>query len=327
VSPRRIAVLTSGGDAPGMNAAVRAVVRMADNAGIEVVGVKRGFAGLVEGEVRQLDRRAVGGIIDQAGTVLGSARLPSFRDAAVRRQARTTLRDHGAEALVVIGGNGSQAGAAALAAEGVAVVGVASTIDNDLVGSDTTVGFDTAVSVAIEAIDRLRATAASHDRIFLIEVMGRDAGHVALHAAVAGGAEAFAVPEVPIDPAAWLTELAATWRRKRHAIGVVAEGARPGAIALADTLRDARAAHGLAEISVRATVLGHVQRGATPTAADRLLATRLGAAAVELLADGRHGLLVGHDGGNIVATPLGDVVGRVKPLDAALLATAAALDA
>ncbi len=324
---RRIGVLTSGGDAPGMNACIRAVVRMADHLGIEAVGIKRGFAGLVDGDLRQLDRRAVGGIVDRAGTVLGSARLPAFLDPAIRQRAHGVLAAHGIDVLVVVGGNGSQAGAAALAAEGAAVVGVASTIDNDLAGSDTTIGFDSAVSVAIEAIDRLRATAASHERVFLIEVMGRDSGHVALHAAVAGGAEAFALPESPIDPDAWLAELAATWRRKRHAIAVVAEGASPGAMALADRLRAARAEHGLAEISIRATVLGHLQRGATPTAADRLLATRLGAAAVRRLADGETGVLVGHDGGDVITTPLAEVVGRRKPLDPTLLATAAALDA
>ena len=229
MKPRRIAVLTSGGDAPGMNAALRAVVRMAASFDIATIGIKRGFAGLVEGDVRLLDRRNVGGIMDAAGTVLGSARLPAFRSPDVQRNAVATLDSEAVDALVVIGGNGSQAGAHALASLGVPVVGIASTIDNDLVGTDVTIGFDSAVSVAIEAIDRLRATAASHERVFLIEVMGRDSGHVALHAAVAGGAEAFAVPEDPIDPDAWLAELAATWRRKRHAIAVVAEGAQPTA--------------------------------------------------------------------------------------------------
>ncbi len=327
MKPRRIAVLTSGGDAPGMNAALRAVVRMAASFDIATIGIKRGFAGLVEGDVRLLDRRNVGGIMDAAGTVLGSARLPAFRSPDVQRNAVATLDSEAVDALVVIGGNGSQAGAHALASLGVPVVGIASTIDNDLVGTDVTIGFDSAVSVAIEAIDRLRATAASHERVFLIEVMGRDSGHVALHAAVAGGAEAFAVPEDPIDPDAWLAELAATWRRKRHAIAVVAEGARPGAAALADALRAAREAHGLAEISVRATVLGHVQRGATPTASDRLLATRFGAEAARRLASGEHGILIGSDGGDVVTTPLADIVGRIKPLDPDLLRLAAALDA
>lgn len=327
MTPQRIAVLTSGGDAPGMNAAVRAIVRFADELGIDVIGVKRGFAGLADGDMRRLDRRSVGGVLHEAGTFLGSARLAAFQALETQRRAVAMLAEHGVDGLVVIGGNGSQAGAYALAALGVKVVGVASTIDNDLVGTDVTIGFDTAVSVAIEAIDRLRATAASHNRVFLVEVMGRDSGHIALHSAVAGGAEAFAVPERPFDADEWLAELSAAWRRKRHAIGVVAEGVRPGAVALADALRRERERHDLAEISVRATVLGHLQRGATPTASDRLLATRLGAEAVRRLAAGQHGLLVGVDGGDVVAMPLAAIVGRVKPLDGDLLAMAAALDA
>lgn len=325
--PRRIAVLTSGGDAPGMNAAVRAVTRLADTLDIDVIGVKRGFAGLVDGDVRQLDRRAVGGILHQAGTLLGSARLPAFQEPAVQRRAVATLAANGVDALVVIGGNGSQAGAHALAALGVKVIGVASTIDNDLVGTDATIGFDSAVSVAIEAIDRLRATASSHGRVFLVEVMGRASGHVALHAAVAGGAEAFAVPESPLDPDAWLADLASAWRRKRHAIAVVAEGVRPRTMALAQRMRELREAHGLAEIGVYATILGHVQRGATPTAADRLLATRLGAEAVRRLAAGEHGCMLGVDGSDVTSTPLGGIVGAIKPLDPHLLDMAAALDA
>ncbi len=313
----RIAVLTSGGDAPGMNAAIRAVVRTGLERGWEVEGVRHGYAGLLADDLRPLRARDVGGILERGGTVLGSARCPEFKTEGGRQQALRVLRQRAIEGLVVIGGNGSQAGAQALARLGFPVVGVASTIDNDLVGSDVTIGVDTALNVALEAIDRLRVTASSHERAFLVEVMGRDCGYLALVAGIAGGAEAVVIPEVDVDPEALAAELRAAYERgKSHALVVVAEGARHNAVALAQFFTAHRERLGF---EVRTTTLGHVQRGGAPGAADRLLATRLGAAATACLAAGQHGVVVGVQRGEVATTPLDAVVGRIKPLDPHLL--------
>jgi 6-phosphofructokinase 1 len=320
---RRIAVLTGGGDAPGMNAAVRAVVRTGLERGWQVAGVRRGYAGLLAGDFRPMGDRDVGGIIHQGGTVLGSARCPEFVAAAGRRRALERLSQHGIDGLVVIGGNGSQAGAAALAGEGFPVVGVASTIDNDLCGSDVTIGVDTALAVALEAIDRLKVTASSLGRAFLVEVMGRACGYLALMAAIAGGAEAVVIPEVATEPEAVVAAVRTAYQRgKAHAIVVVAEGARLNAAALVRYFEAHRDRLGY---EVRTTVLGHVQRGGAPGAADRLLATRLGAAATERLAAGEHGVLVGVLRGEVAATPLAAVAGRTTPLDLRLLELARVL--
>lgn len=314
---KRIAVLTSGGDAPGMNAALRAVVRTGSARGWEVLGVRRGYAGLLEGELAPLGARDVGGILHLGGTVLGSARCPRFRTTEGLQEARRVLTDYGAEAVVVIGGNGSQAGAHALSQLGFPVVGVASTIDNDLVGSDITIGVDTALNVALEAIDRLKVTASSHGRAFLVEVMGRDCGYLALMAGIAGGAEAVVIPEVETEPAALAQELHRAYERgKPHALVVVAEGARLNAARLAAYFQEHEKRLGF---ELRVTILGHVQRGGAPGAFDRLLATRLGAAAVGCIARGEHGVLVGWVRGEVATTPLGEVVKERKPLDPALL--------
>jgi 6-phosphofructokinase 1 len=320
---KRIAVLTSGGDAPGMNAAIRAVVRTGIDAGWEVFGVQHGYAGLIAGEWSSLGVRDVGGIIQLGGTMLGSARCLEFKTKEGRQQALKTLDRQGIEALVVIGGNGSQTGAHALSEMGFPVVGVASTIDNDLYGSELTIGVDTALNVALEAIDRLKVTASSHHRAFLVEVMGRECGYLALMAGIAGGAEAVIVPEVETDPEAMAVALRAGYERgKPHALVVVAEGARYNAEGLAAYFKEHRERLGF---DLRVTILGHVQRGGAPGAFDRLLATRLGAAATERLAHGEHGLLVGLLKGEIAATPLAEVVSRVKPLDAGLLELAGVL--
>ncbi len=320
---RRIAVLTSGGDAPGMNAAIRAVVRTGIEAGWEVDGIRNGYAGLIVGDIVPLGARDVGGIIQQGGTVLGSARCPEFKTVESRQQALRVLDEHRIEALVVIGGNGSQAGAHALSDMGFPVVGVASTIDNDLYGSEITVGVDTALNVALEAIDRLKVTASSHHRAFLVEVMGRECGYLALVAGIAGGAEVVVIPEVETDPEAVVTELRAAYERgKPHALAVVAEGAEYNAEGLAGYFREHRERLGF---DLRVTVLGHVQRGGQPGAFDRLLATRLGAAATEHLSRGEHGLLVGLLKGEVAATPLTEVVANRKPLDPQLLVLARVL--
>ena len=314
---KQIAVLTSGGDAPGMNAAIRAVARTAIEKGWNVFGVRNGFAGLIAGTFVPLRARDVGGIMQVGGTVLGSARCPEFKTEDGRTLALRTLGQHDIDALVVIGGNGSQAGAYELVRMGYPVVGVASTIDNDLAGSEITIGVDTALNIALEAIDRLKVTASSHQRAFLVEVMGRECGYLALMAGIAGGSELSVIPEVETDPEEVASTLRAAYQRgKPHALVVVAEGAKHDAAALAAYFAIHRERLGF---ELRVTTLGHVQRGGSPGAFDRLLATRLGAAATEQIALGRTGVLCGSVKGEIVATPLAEVVGKAKPLDTSLI--------
>jgi 6-phosphofructokinase 1 len=316
---KRIAVLTSGGDAPGMNAAIRGVVRMGIGYGWEVFGVRNGYAGLVEGGdlIAPLGARDVGGILGRGGTFLGSARAEGFKNVEVREQGVRNLQIRGIEGLVVIGGNGSQAGALALSRMGLSVVGVASTIDNDLTGTDITIGVDTALNIALEAIDRLRVTASSHRRAFLLEVMGRKCGYLALMAGIAGGAETVVIPEAEVEPDVIAAELAAAHERgKAHALVVVAEGAKYNAAALAKHFEQNRGRLGF---DLRVTTLGHVQRGGQPGAFDRLLATRLAVGATDALARGQHGVLVGLQRGEVAATPLEDIVGVPKQIDLELL--------
>jgi len=314
---QHIAVLTSGGDAPGMNAAIRSVVRTGLDRGWRISGIHHGYAGLLAGDIVTLRARDVSGIIQAGGTLLGSARSLEFKTEAGQRQAVQILREHNIDGLVIIGGNGSQTGAYALSNLGFPVVGVASTIDNDLYGSEITIGVDTALNIALEAIDRLKVTAASHHRAFLVEVMGRDCGYLALNAAIAGGAEAVVVPEFEVDPEEIAADLHSAYERgKAHALVVVAEGARYNAEGLANYFKEHRQRLGF---DLRVTTLGHVQRGGAPGAFDRLLATRLGAEAVERLGRDEHGILVGLLKGEMAATPLAEVVANKKPLDKRLL--------
>ncbi|MEP7286788.1 MAG: ATP-dependent 6-phosphofructokinase [Chloroflexota bacterium] len=314
---RRIAVLTSGGDAPGMNAAIRAVTRTAIDKGWEVIGVKHGYAGLLTGEFIELTRRGVSGIIQQGGTILGSARSKEFKTPEGLREGLHKLAARDIDALVVIGGNGSQTGAYALCQAGFPVNGVASTIDNDLAGSDTTLGVDTALNIALEAIDRLKVTASSHQRAFLIEVMGRKCGYLALMAGIAGGAEGVVIPEIETTPEQVADIIRDSYDHgKTHALIVVAEGATYAADKLGDYFRERKQELGF---ELRTTTLGHVQRGGAPGAYDRLLGTRLGVAAVEALAQGEAGVLAGSLGGRIVTTPLEEIAGKIKPLDTSLI--------
>lgn len=320
---KRMAVLTSGGDAPGMNAAIRAVVRTGVERGMEVFGVEHGYAGLIAGNLIPLGPRAVGGVMQRGGTMLGSARCPEFKTEEGRAKAIRELNQAGIEALVVIGGNGSQTGSNSLSAAGFPVVGVASTIDNDLYGSDITIGVDTALNIALETIDRLKVTASSHQRAMLVEVMGRDCGYLALMAGIAGGAEMTLIPECPTDPEAVAREIRRAYERgKPHAIVVVAEGAKPNAQGLAQYVTDQKARLGF---DLRVSILGYVQRGGAPTFADRMLASRLGAAAVEELAAGRSGVLVGVQKNEIATTPLAEVVASKKTLDPKLVELARVL--
>jgi 6-phosphofructokinase 1 len=321
---KRIAVLTSGGDAPGMNAAIRAVVRFGIKIGFEVFGVKLGFSGLIDGKFIPLGPRDVGGIIQKGGTFLGSARCEEFKEEEGLQNAIRSLNENEIDALVIIGGNGSQTGSYALHQHGFPVIGVASTIDNDLVGSDITIGVDTALNIAIEAIDRLKVTGSSHQRAFLVEVMGRNCGYLALMSAIAGGAETVVIPEVKTDPEIVASILREAYERgKSHAIVVVAEGAEYNAIKLERYFNDHQEKIGFL---LRSTILGHVQRGGTPTASDRILASRLGAGAIESLAKGEHGVLVGWKNAKVVTTPLSEVVGKIKEIDMELFKLAKALD-
>jgi 6-phosphofructokinase 1 len=309
----RIAVLTSGGDAPGMNAAIRAVVRAGCDKEMKMFGVRDGFEGLLAGKVERLRARDVGGVVQHGGTFLGSARSELFKTPAGREQALKNLREYNIEALVVIGGNGSQTGAYELSRMGFPVVGIASTIDNDLYGSDMSIGVDTAMNIALEAIDRLKVTASSHRRAVLVEVMGRKCGFLALMCGIAGGAETVVLPEVETNPNDVAHDILDAYRRgKNHALVVVAEGATCNASALVSAFELHK---DLLGFDIRTTILGHVQRGGVPGAFDRILAARLGVAAIEALATGEHGVLAGLRNGEIAYTPLSEVVSNKKVLD------------
>lgn len=298
----RLAVLTSGGDAPGMNAAIRAVVRQADALRIEVYGVWRGLQGLVDQEWRPLTTRGCANILQRGGTILNTGRCQAFHLPAVRAQAARDLRDAGVDGLVVIGGNGSFTAAELLNREcGIPCAGIPGTIDNDLPGTDRTLGFDTALNTAVQAIDRIRDTASAHERLFLVEVMGRSSGMIALNTAIACGAEAVLYPEAGTDAYENLvSQLRAGWERgKRSSIVVVAEGDQTGgAFRMGERLR---VDYGL---DLRVVVLGHIQRGGSPTALDRIWGSQWGAEAVKRLADGETGFYLGVQQGKLVSIPL-----------------------
>jgi 6-phosphofructokinase 1 len=320
---KSIAILTSGGDAPGMNAAIRAVTRSALDRNIAVFGVRHGWQGLIDNDIRPLAARDVGGIIQIGGTFLGSGRSAEFREEQGRAKAMRNLATLGIEGLVVIGGNGSQTGSHIVSQRGFPVVGVASTIDNDLYGTDITIGCDSAVNVTLEAIDHLRTTGSSHNRAFLVETMGRNCGYLAMMAGLAGGAEVISTPEFEVPAADIAQRLRAAYERgKTHAIVVIAEGVKDNSAKILEYFEQDPKMGGF---ELRATVLGHVVRGAPPTAFDRNLATQLGAHAVQALADGAFGVLVGHQKGAVTRTPLGEVAGRTKPIGTELVELARVL--
>lgn len=287
ISLKRIGVLTSGGDSPGMNAAIRAVVRKGIFHGVEVAGVFSGYQGLIDGRIKNMEAGDVGDIIQRGGTKLFSARCEEFRTDAGQEKAIEQLKKNGLDGLVVIGGDGSYRGAMALTKRGFPCVGVPGTIDNDIPGTDYTIGFDTALNTVIEAIDKIRDTATSHERTFIIEVMGRDAGDLALWAGLAGGAETILIPEETFDLDDMIDRLEKGRKRgKKHSIIIVAEGVMNGN-ELA-TLIEERA-----NIETRVSVLGHIQRGGSPTARDRVLGSLFGARAVEVLLEGTGGRAIG----------------------------------
>ncbi|SDC56284.1 6-phosphofructokinase [Melghirimyces thermohalophilus] len=282
----RIAVLTSGGDAPGMNAAIRAVVRKGHHHGLEVIGVRRGYTGLIQGDFTPMDLGSVGDIIHRGGTVLYSDRSSLFKTPEGQARAVENLKNEGIDGLVVIGGDGSFRGAQKLTQQGFPTVGVPGTIDNDIAGTDYTIGFDTAVNTVIKCIDQIRDTATSHERTYIVEVMGRDAGDIALWSGLADGAESILIPEAPHNLDDIVQRLERGNRRgKRHSIIIVAEGVGSGV----DIGRQIKDKTGM---ETRVTVLGHIQRGGSPTAFDRVLASRMGAKAVDLLIDGEKDQMV-----------------------------------
>lgn len=314
---KTIAVLTSGGDAPGMNACIRAVVRTGAVHGLRVIGFRHGFNGLMNGEHIPLDPRSVANIIQRGGTFLGTSRSPEFKKADGRRKAIEALKASGVDGLIVIGGEGSFRGAQDLIQEsGIRAVGIPGTIDNDLYGTDFSIGFDTAVNTALEAIDRIRDTAASHERLFLVEVMGHRTGFLALEVGLAGGAEAVIVPEAPTDLDQLCKTLSDSHRRgKSSSIVIVAEVDEPGvAFTIAERIKSN------VGMESRVVILGHVQRGGPPTAKDRVLASRLGAAAVEALVDGKTGIMVGEVNNTVVRTPFSETWQKHKGLDLSRLA-------
>jgi len=313
---KRIGILTSGGDSPGMNAAIRSATRVALSHGVEMVGIMRGYQGMIEGDFIPLDHRAVSGIISRGGTILKTARSKDFMRPAGRRAAYEKVRAAGIEGIVAVGGDGTFRGAYKFTSEfDIPVIGVPGSIDNDSVGTDSTIGFDTAVNIALEAIDRIRDTAISHDRVFYIEVMGRSSGFIALHSGLCGGAEAILIPEVQGE----VNELAALLKENRKRgklcnIVVVAEGDESGgAFTIANMIKT------LTGIDYRVTILGHIQRGGSPTAADRLLATRLAAAAVEALLSGKRNMMAGLISNDVVLTPFDQIWDSKKEPDLGLL--------
>ncbi len=314
---RKIGVLTSGGDSPGMNACIRAVVRTAVHHKVSVAGVLRGYEGLIKGDFQPLDSRSVGNIIHRGGTVLKTARSEAFRTEEGRRAAHDQYLAEELDGLVVIGGNGTFTGAKLFSEEfGVPVMGCPGTIDNDLYGTDLTIGFDTAVNTAISSIDRIRDTADSHDRLFFVEVMGRHSGCIALHAAIGCGAGTMLVPEVEtsIEQLADILNRGAK-RKKLFNVVIVAEGNPNGnAYQIAERVKE-RFTHS----EIKVAVIGHLQRGGAPTALDRILASRLGYEAVEALLSGRTGEMVGLSNNEVVFVPFGTAIGRTKPLNPNLL--------
>jgi 6-phosphofructokinase 1 len=312
---KRIGILTSGGDAPGMNACIRAAVRAAVAADVEVLGIRRGYNGLINNEMAALDRKSVANIIQRGGTILETSRCPEFRTPEGRAQAVKVLDEAGVAGLLLLGGDGTFRGGTLLANEcDVSIVGVPTTIDNDVYGTDYTVGFDTALNTALEAIDRIRDTALSHERLFFVEVMGHHTGFIALESGIAGGAEELVIPETRFSSEGLCTKLNEAFKAgKRSAIVVVAEAEQPGY-----SFQIAQEVKKKINVESRVCILGHVQRGGSPTARDRVLASSLGSAAVEAFLDGKNGYMVGEINNEISYTPLRDTWEKKKPLSTRL---------
>jgi 6-phosphofructokinase 1 len=310
---KRIGVFTSGGDSPGMNAAVRAVVRSALHNDIAVIGIRQGYHGMIKGDFVEMDNSSVSNIIQRGGTILKSARSVEFMTTEGRKTAAENVRAQHIDALIAIGGDGTFQGATLLNEEhGVPVVGIPGTIDNDLSGTDETIGYDTALNTAMEAIDKIRDTADAHDRLFLVEVMGRDAGFIALETGIAGGAELILLPETVNDIKSIKSQLSEVFfAQRRSSLVVVAEGDETGgAVNLAEKLKD-----DFSKFEMRVCILGHIQRGGSPTARDRVLASRLGASSVQALLDGHTNVMVGIVNNEIRITPMRNTWNKKKSIN------------
>lgn len=315
---KKIAVFTSGGDSPGMNACIRAVVRGAKYHGLDVYGIRRGYNGMIAGDIIEMDSKSVSNIVQRGGTILKSARSKDFMTPEGRKKAYENLMTNGIEGLVAIGGNGTFTGAEIFFNEyQIPTIGCPGTIDNDLYGTDYTIGFDTAVNTSLEAIDKIRDTADSHDRVFFIEVMGRDSGYIAIQSGIGGGAEIVMVPETHTPLKKVVSILKEGWTRsKTSSIIVVAEGDEEGhATVIADKIKTQLGD----KLDIRVTTLGHVQRGGSPTAYDRIIASRMGLAAVEGLINGQKNVMAGIVNNDLVYTPFIDTIKKRKPIHDDLL--------
>ena len=307
---KRIAVLTSGGDSPGMNAAVRAIVRYGIKSNLEVYGIFRGYAGLLDEDIHKLDYRDVSGIMEKGGTFLRTARCPEFKVADVRDEAAQILKKHEIEALVVIGGDGSLHGAAFLDADhGIPTIGIPGSIDNDIYGTDMCIGVDTCLNTTMDAVQKLKDTATSHERAFIVEVMGRENGYIALMSAIITGSEAAIIPEVPVDYDKLSDRLLEERKRgKINSIIIVAEGA-------ASAYTVSRHLEHKIGYETRITILGHVQRGGSPSAFDRILSTRMGLHAIQAILDGAFGKMIGLQANTMARVPYEELLGKKKPIN------------
>lgn len=331
---KTIGVLTGGGDCPGLNAAIRAVVRAGIRKDFETLGIRNGWQGLIDGDVEPLTDFSVSGILPKGGTILGTSRTNPLKEVTDFQKIQYNLKKFGIHALVVVGGDGTLAAARDVSEKGIPIVGIPKTIDNDIVGTDASIGFDTAVTTVTEAIDRLHTTAESHHRIIVVEVMGRDVGWIALTAGIAGGADEILIPEVHFTMDEVCKNLMARYEAgKKFSIVVVAEGAHREDIGMPpvpDNIRDecghekfvgvgnllGKEIERRMEVETRVTILGHIQRGGSPTPYDRVLATRFGVAAVQCIQDGEFGTMVALDGNRIRSVPLKDAVASLKTVDA-----------
>ena len=320
---KRIAVLTSGGDAPGMNAAVRAVVRTASHHDLHVYGIRRGYAGMIDGDIGRLETGDVANIMHRGGTILKTARSEEFREKKGRKEAYDTLMAHDIDACIVIGGNGTYTGAHKFVKEfDIPMIGLPGTIDNDIFGTDETIGFDTAINTAVEAIDKIRDTADSHNRLFFVEVMGRDAGYIALHTGLGSGAGNIFLPETDTTVDDLIAILRKASRRKKlFNLVIVAEGNKNGnAVEIAD-----RVAKKYDDYDIRVTIIGHLQRGGSPTCRDRVLSSRLGFSAVNAILEGKSDVAIGVINNEITYTPFSEAINHKKSLNGDLLKMAGIL--
>lgn len=316
---KRIGVFTSGGDAPGMNAAVRAVVRTGIRNGLEVYGIRRGYLGMIEGDIIELTSQSVSGIIQRGGTIIYTARCKEFHEYEGRKKAYDQLMKFGIQAVIAIGGDGTFTGASIMSKEfDIPYIGIPGTIDNDLFGTDYTIGYDTALNTVVEAVDKIRDTATSHDRIFFVEVMGREAGFLAIRSGIACGAEAIMIPEEGGQYEKLRDHMARRLEKRKSSIIIVAEGEQEGgASAIAEKLQKE-----FPDLSIRTTILGHIQRGGNPSAFDRVTASRMGAAAIDALLDDQKSIMIGIVNNEIVHVPLNKSIKMHKQVSRELLGLA-----